>query len=183
MRVRRSLLVLLAIVACKSNEDKAKAIIADTTKPPTEALTDAAKLVYKDDKTVRHTFGADCDATCRVFVIADRPDQGTAVTRGTDTTITFSEVLDGKRVEDDTMMMRLGQPLKLTEVLVANRYKTKVEGKSVTIVEPWRTVVKGDGFQSFDAWTLDDLSRLEPYDLVMTGAKPLVLREGRPVSP
>ena len=184
MFLERALFVVCLLAsACKSDGDKAKAIVADTSRAPTAALTEAAETVWKDAGGIRHSIGADCrEEGCRLFVIMNRKDFGSVVTRGSDVTITFDKV-DADEADRVSRMMTLGQPLKLFEVLVADRSKSAVLGKQVMIVRTRRTLAKGSGSESFKSWEIDDMARLEPYELVIDDTNKLVLRDGVPVAP
>ncbi|MDB4956251.1 MAG: hypothetical protein JWO36_3820 [Myxococcales bacterium] len=179
--MRRSVLALCLVVACKSPEDKAAQIIADESKPETERVVEATQVLWKDTKAAKHTVGAECrDGTCRVFVVIDRADKGTVETHGTDVTIKFFVDLSDDELDRVATTFRVGTPLKLEEVLVADRYKTEVEGTKTVVVSPRRTVDGGDGTaQSFNEWKLDDMGRLEPYDLVMGKTKTVVVHPQR----
>ena len=180
--LRALVLAVVLVGACKSDADKAKAIVADTSRPPTAALTEAAENVWKDADGTRHSIGADCrEEGCRLFVIINRKDQGSVAVQGSDVTITFDKV-DSSDADRVSRMMSLGQPLKLFEVLVADRSKTSVLGKKVMIVRTRRTVATGSASESFTSWQIDDMARLEPYDLVIDDTNKLVLHDGVPVT-
>ncbi|MDB4953475.1 MAG: hypothetical protein JWO36_1044, partial [Myxococcales bacterium] len=144
------------------------------SKPETERVVEATQVLWKDTKAAKHTVGAECrDGACRVFVVIDRTDQGTIETHGADVTIKLDVDLDDGESGRISTSLRVGRPLHVRELLVADRYKIAVQGTKAVIVAPRRTVDDGTA-QSFNEWNLDDMGRLEPYDLVMGQTKTVV---------
>ena len=156
----RIFVLALVLVACsKSPREQAKAYVDDTSLSAADAFTKAASAIYPDVAKV-WVEGP------RVFVIADRDDKPGFDRK--ENTITFWQVLDGKRVEQDMDLMAAGASRKVTEVLIADRYHATVDGKPYTILDPRRTIALDEyKLQSFDTWEPADLEKAKPYDLLM----------------